>query len=110
MGSVEAPQQHANMSTESTKMLELIERLTNKVSALERRGGGTPANNRTTGAGKGRMAWRQECPKAGEPVEKIVEGKAYKHCQTCRKGDGLWTTGVGLHSTTDHDPEKSRKK
>ena len=101
--------EHANMSTDNDKVLELLEKLTEKVNALEKRGGTTVTGARFD-AGKGRMAWRRVCPKAGEPLEKMVDGKLYKHCQTCRKGEGLWTTGAGMHSTAEHDPEKSRKK
>ena len=59
-----------------------------------------------TGAGK--FTWRKIAPKEGKSNEKVVDGKSYKHCQTCRQGKGLWTTGLGLHGTNDHDPTKSR--
>ena len=112
LNSVEATKtqhEHANMSTD-LKLLELIATLTKKVSALE--GNVEKRYNRKENAppGTGRMAWRRESPKEGEPLEKMVDGKRYKHCRTCRKGDGLWTTGEGLHGTSEHDPDKSRKK
>ena len=109
VGVTEAPPEHANMSTD-TKLLELIERLTKKVSALESKGDSKPNQRQRPQQDRGRMAWRREAPKEGELLEKTVDGKKYKHCGTCRKGEGLWTTGAGLHGTPEHDPERSRQK
>ena len=108
------------MATENEKLMDLLEKLTEKVSALESKkvGNNTPIGGTTPiggaaqkqGDGKGPMAWRQISPKDNEPKEKTVEGKIYRHCATCRQGKGLWTTGEGLHGTEQHDPTKSKKK
>ena len=58
---------------------------------------------------KGKMAWRHIPPKEGEPTTKIFEGIMYKWCGTCKMGEGLWTRGVGMHDTANHDSNKSRK-
>ena len=105
-------QQHANMSTgtsETAKMLDLIAKLTDKVSALESAPRQRERRNVGNG-GKGAMAWRREPLKEGDPVEKTVDGKKYKHCQNCNQGKGLWTVGLGLHGTSEHDPTKSRNR
>ena len=70
------------------------------------RGGGRSNPN----AAAGKMAWRHIPPKDGEPTTKVFEGVTYKWCGTCKRGEGLWTRGVGMHDTADHDPTKSSRK
>ena len=89
-------QHQANMTTENEKMLELLQTMTEKVSALEKADGGSSGgggNRKSTtnvwNGGGGIMAWRRVPPKEGETDEKIVSGKKYKHCCTCRQGKGL---------------------
>ena len=103
-------EQQAHLATENEKLIGLIEKLTQKVTALE--SGKGDRNNRRNDQerGKGPMAWRREAPKEGESKEKTVDGKKYMHCGKCRQGKGLWTTGEGLHGNDDHDPTKYKKK
>ena len=106
-------EQQAHLATENEQLMDLIINLTHKVNALESRKGGRSDQNRDCNAGGGGldpMVWQRVAPKEGEPAEKTVEDKKYKHCSNCRQGKGLWTTGEGFHGTTDHDPSKSRKK
>jgi len=56
------------------------------------------------------MTWRRDPPKEGEPTEKTVDGKKYRHCGRCRQDKDFWTTDEGFHGTEDHDPTKSTKK
>ena len=55
------------------------------------------------------MAWRQVAPEEGQPTEKTVGKKQFKCCAKCCRGQGLWTTGDGLHGTEEHDPNKSTR-
>ena len=82
VGVNDTPHKQAKMVTDC-KLLELIEKLTEKVSMLE--GNITKTSNQKqntkqyTQPRSGRSAWRKVAPKSGEPLEKVVDGKIYKH-------------------------------
>ena len=85
------------------------ETLIEKAAELET---GKPIQQKTNGGqgtGEGPMAWRRVAPNEGEPTEKTVNEKLFKHCEKCCRGQGSWTTGDGLHGTAEHDPNKSTR-
>ena len=82
---------------------------TQKVADLEGEKGNQKQANGGKGPGKGPMAWRCIAPKEGEPTEKTVGDKQFKCCAKCCQGQGLWTTGDGLHGTEEHGPNKSTR-
>lgn len=92
-------------------MEELVETLNKKVVDLEAGKNSQQNSNQGEGAGEGPMAWRRAASKEGKPTEKTVDGKVFKCCciKSCL-GQGLWTTGDGLHGTEEHDPNKSTRK
>lgn len=95
-------QQHMNMSigtSEIAKMLDIIARLTNKVSALDSRSNQKERKN-IGNRGRGTMTWRSEPSNECKPLEKDVDGKKYRQCQNCRQGKGMWISELGLHGTS----------
>ena len=59
-------------------MLDLIARLTDKVSALDSAPKQREGKNVGNG-GKRLMVWRRKPPKEGKPLEKTVDGKKYMY-------------------------------
>lgn len=53
--------------------------------------------------------WRKKKPAQGDSHVKTVDGKTYKWCDKCLKGDGLWTVGQRSHETSGHKTWKERK-
>ena len=101
-------EEQGHMAT-NDKLEGSVETLIKKVAELET---GKPTQQKTNGGqgtGKGPMAWRRVAPKEGEPTEKTVNEKLFKCCEKCRRGQGLWTTGDGLHGTAEHDPNESTR-
>ena len=88
------------------KLYEMLEKIM-KTSQKDNTNNNKRNNNNTNTPGK--MAWRKIAPKEGEPHTKTFEGIEYKYCGKCRRGEGLWTKGEGLHGTADHDPAKRKK-
>ena len=81
MGVNDTPNEQANISTDC-KLLELIEKLTEKVSRLEGNIKKTSDQTKNTKQHaqprNGRNAWRKVAPKSCEPLEKVVDGKIIK--------------------------------
>ena len=94
---------HVNVIQSNEKLFQMLEKLLQR----ENRNNNNSNNNNNNKPGK--MAWRKVAPKQGEEETKTFEGINYKWCGKCRRGEGLWTKGDGLHGTADHDPSKRKK-